>query len=229
MPLSTHSPNTQALHDAILSEIPSLRRFARFLMRAPDIADDLVQDTLTRAVAAAASFQPGTNVRAWLFTILKNATRNHARSLRRNPVDQVDTLDLTVPSTNFASPLERLEFAELVAAIDLLPETFRQVVLLCGVEGFPVPRGSPDIGRADRDDPFAPVTRPTPFANCPRRQDRGRRVKVGRYSPTVANGSPGIASSRSALTQKTGAARAPAPSSQRQSMRLRNLPAGGRT
>lgn len=137
MPLSTHNPNTQALHDAILSEIPSLRRFSRFLMRAPDIADDLVQDTLTRAVAAAASFQPGTNVRAWLFTILKNATRNHARRLRRNPVDLVDTLDLTVPSTSFASPLERLEFAELVAAIDRLPDTFRQVVLLCGVEGFP--------------------------------------------------------------------------------------------
>lgn len=137
MPLSTHSPNTQALHDTILSEIPGLRRFSRFLMRAPDIADDLVQDTLTRAVAAAASFQPGTNVRAWLFTILKNAARNHARRLRRNPVDQVDTLDLTVPSTNFASPLERLEFAELVAAIDLLPDTFKQVVLLCGVEGFP--------------------------------------------------------------------------------------------
>lgn len=136
MPLSTHNPNTQALHDAILSEIPSLRRFSRFLMRAPDIADDLVQDTLTRAVAAA-SFQPGTNVRAWLFTILKNATRNHARRLRRNPVDLVDTLDLTVPSTSFASPLERLEFAELVAAIDRLPDTFRQVVLLCGVEGFP--------------------------------------------------------------------------------------------
>jgi RNA polymerase sigma-70 factor (ECF subfamily) len=146
VPLSTHDPNTRALHDAILSEIPSLRRFSRFLMRAPDIADDLVQDTLTRAVAAAASFQPGTNVRAWLFTILKNATRNHARRLRRNPVDQVDTLDLTIPSTNFASPLERLEFAELVAAIDRLPDTFRQVVLLCGVEGFPYHEAAQILG-----------------------------------------------------------------------------------
>jgi RNA polymerase sigma-70 factor, ECF subfamily len=146
VPLSTHDPKTQALHDAILNEIPGLRRFARFLLRAPDLADDLVQDTLTRAVAAAASFQPGTNIRAWLFTILKNATRNHARRQRRNPVDVVDTLDLTVASTTIASPLERLEFAELVAAIDRLPDDFRQVVLLCGVEGFPYEEAAQILG-----------------------------------------------------------------------------------
>lgn len=133
---TTHDQNTQDLHDAILGEIPRLRRFARFLMRNSDIADDLVQETLMRAVAAADSFQPGTNVRAWLFTILKNATRNHARRQRRNPVDSIDTLDTTAPSESQADPLAKLEFTELVAAIDVLPGSFKQVVLLCGVEGF---------------------------------------------------------------------------------------------
>lgn len=136
MPRSPHDQNTQDLHDQILGEIPRLRRFARFLMRNPDTADDLVQETLMRAVAAADSFQPGTNIRAWLFTILKNATRNYARRQRRNPVDSIDTLDMTAPSENQADPLAKLEFTELVAAIDVLPSTFKQVVLLCGVEGF---------------------------------------------------------------------------------------------
>jgi RNA polymerase sigma-70 factor, ECF subfamily len=133
---SQQDKNRQDLHDAILGEIPRLRRFARFLMRNSDIADDLVQETLMRAVAAADSFQPGTNIRAWLFTILKNATRNHARRQRRNPVDSIDTLDTTAPSETLADPLSRLEFSELIAAIDMLPNTFKQVVLLCGVEGF---------------------------------------------------------------------------------------------
>jgi RNA polymerase sigma-70 factor, ECF subfamily len=136
VPQSPHDKTTQDLHDAILGEIPRLRRFARFLMRNPDIADDLVQETLMRAVAAAASFQPGTNIRAWLFTILKNATRNHARRQRRNPVDSIDTLDTTAASETLADPLARLEFTELIAAIDTLPSSFKQVVLLCGVEGF---------------------------------------------------------------------------------------------
>jgi RNA polymerase sigma-70 factor (ECF subfamily) len=143
---STHDKNTQYLHDAILTEIPRLRRFSRYLMRTPDIADDLVQETLMRAVAAADSFQPGTNVRAWLFTILKNATRNHARRARRNPVDSIDTLDTTARSETLADPLQRLEFSELLAAIDLLPDSFKQVVLLCGVEGFRYEEASEIMG-----------------------------------------------------------------------------------
>lgn len=143
---SPHDLSTQTFHDAILAEIPRLRRFARFLMRAPDIADDLVQETLMRAVAAAKSFEPGTNVRAWLFTILKNATRNHARCQRRSPVDFVETLDATVRSETIADPLARLEFSELVAAIELLPTSFKQVVLLCGVEGFQYEEASEIMG-----------------------------------------------------------------------------------
>ncbi len=67
---------------------------------------------------------------------MKNATRNYARRQRRNPVDSIDTLDMTAPSETQADPLAKLEFTELVAAIDVLPSTFKQVVLLCGVEGF---------------------------------------------------------------------------------------------
>lgn len=176
MPRSPHDQNTQDLHDAILAEVPRLRRFARFLMRNPDTADDLVQETLMRAVAAADTFRPGTNVRAWLFTILKNATRNLARRQRRNPVDSIDTLDTTAPSETQADPLAKLEFTELVAAIDLLPGSFKQVVLLCGVEGFQYEEAAEIMG--------------VPIGTIRSRLSRARRILRRRLEGKTAQAKP---------------------------------------
>ena len=61
-----------ALHDPIVEAIPALRAFARSLARDPAEADDLVQETLTKAIARIDQFQPGTRLRSWLFTILRN-------------------------------------------------------------------------------------------------------------------------------------------------------------
>ena len=61
------------------AEIPRLRRFARYMTRDADYSDDLVQECLTRAIANIGSWQPGTNLRAWLFVILKNVFRNDKR------------------------------------------------------------------------------------------------------------------------------------------------------
>jgi RNA polymerase sigma-70 factor, ECF subfamily len=124
------------LHDAILHEIPSLRRYARFLARDPDAADDLVQEALTRAVGAADSFRLGTNIRAWLFTILKNVVRNSVRRGRHNPVQSVESLDTAVRSDPADQPDAHLDLATLADTIDTLPPSFKQVLLLCGVEGF---------------------------------------------------------------------------------------------
>ncbi|HEX9461736.1 MAG TPA: sigma-70 family RNA polymerase sigma factor [Alphaproteobacteria bacterium] len=124
------------LHDAILHEIPSLRRYARFLARDPDTADDLVQEALTRAVGAADSFRLGTNIRAWLFTILKNVVRNNVRRGRHNPVQSVESIDAAIRSDPADQPDAHLEVSTLAAAIDTLPPSFKQVLLLCGVEGF---------------------------------------------------------------------------------------------
>jgi len=130
------SSSRTALHDALLHEIPSLRRYARFLARDPDVADDLVQEALTRAVGAADSFRLGTNIRAWLFTILKNVVRNNVRRGRHNPIQTVESLDMAVRSDPADQPDAHLELSTLAEAIDTLPPSFKQVLLLCGVEGF---------------------------------------------------------------------------------------------
>lgn len=133
---SDQNSSHHELHEAILHEIPSLRRYARFLARDPDLADDLVQEALTRAVGAADSFRLGTNIRAWLFTILKNVVRNSVRRGRHSPIQSVDLVDTTVRSDPADQPDAHLELTSLADAIDTLPPSFKQVLLLCGVEGF---------------------------------------------------------------------------------------------
>ena len=75
-----------ALRRQILALLPDLRAFARFLARERTLADDLVQETLVRALGALAQFQPGTNLKAWLFTIQRNAFFEQARRRRREDV-----------------------------------------------------------------------------------------------------------------------------------------------
>lgn len=131
-----HNSSRRDLHDAILHEIPSLRRYARFLARDPDLADDLVQEALTRAVGAADSFRLGTNIRAWLFTILKNVVRNSVRRGRHSPIQSVEIVDSAARSDPADQPDAHLELTTLADAIETLPPSFKQVLLLCGVEGF---------------------------------------------------------------------------------------------
>jgi RNA polymerase sigma-70 factor, ECF subfamily len=68
--------------DRIEEQIPRLRRYARALTRSQSRCDDLVQDTLVRALAKEHLWQPGTNLRAWLFTIMQNQNINTVRSAR---------------------------------------------------------------------------------------------------------------------------------------------------
>ena len=75
------------LRDQILAAVPSLRAFAISLSGNVDRADDLVQETLLRALANIHSFQPGTNMPAWLFTILRNLFRSEYRKRRREVPD----------------------------------------------------------------------------------------------------------------------------------------------
>src|SRR6202166_2437290 len=112
-------PLTDSLRDDILASVPSLRAFAISLSGNGDRADDLVQETLLRALANIHSFQPGTNMAAWLFTILRNLFRSEYRKRRREVEDAdgsyAETLT-TLPDQN-----SRLEIKEFRAAIRLLP------------------------------------------------------------------------------------------------------------
>ena len=124
------------LHQLIVDEIPRLRRYARFLLRNPQAADDLVQDTLVRAVAAVDGWQPDSNMRAWLFTIMKNVMRNDFRRARNAGVQVGEEIE-THPATAVDGNQEaRVALSDLQRALDTLPHEFKQVVLLCAVEGF---------------------------------------------------------------------------------------------
>ncbi len=117
------------------NEIPRLRRYARALTRDATRADDLVQSCLVRALAKSHLWQPGTDLRAWLFTILHNQHVNDVRRAVREginvPVEDVAPV-LTVPSTQGAS----LQLRDLDRAMGRLPEEQRQVLLLVGLEGM---------------------------------------------------------------------------------------------
>jgi RNA polymerase sigma-70 factor (ECF subfamily) len=116
------------------AEIPRLRRYARALSRDVSRADDLVQNCLTRAVAKQHLWQYGTDLRAWLFTILHNQHINDVRrSVREGtPVELEEAPALTVPSNAIAS----LQMRDLEAAIGKLPQEQRSVILLVGLEGM---------------------------------------------------------------------------------------------
>jgi RNA polymerase sigma-70 factor, ECF subfamily len=123
-----------------LSYIDSLYGTAMRLTRRPADAEDLVQDTYLKAFRSAAQFEPGTNLKAWLFTILHNTFRNMRRHDGRNPID-VDSEAVEQAAgdaTREFSPEQLLTRAsldaDLQAALDALPESFRQAVWLRDVE-----------------------------------------------------------------------------------------------
>src|SRR5215213_1397483 len=115
-----------------LSYVDSLYGTALRLTRRAADAEDLVQDTYLKAFRASAQFQRGTNLKAWLFTILHNTFRNMRRHDGRNPVDVDSEFVEQAPADapNDFSPEELLTRAtldvDLQAALDSLPEAFRQ-------------------------------------------------------------------------------------------------------
>src|SRR5213076_1585636 len=116
------------------AQIPRLRRYARALTRDVTRADDLVQSCLVRAIAKQHLWERGTNLRAWLFTILHNQHVNDVRhSVREgNTVELDEAPQLTVQSNAIPS----LELRDLERAIGKLPSEQRVVILLVGLEGM---------------------------------------------------------------------------------------------
>ncbi len=123
-----------ALRDQILAAIPSLRAFAISLSGNVDRADDLVQETILRALANIHSFQPGTNMPAWLFTILRNLFRSEYRKRRR----EVEDVDGSFAETLRSNPdqIGRVEFQEFRQALAQLPAEQREALILVGASGF---------------------------------------------------------------------------------------------
>ena len=119
-----------AFRQNVEATIPALRRYARALTRDADIADDLVQDTLVRALRSEHLFHGG-DVRSWLYTILTNLNRNRLRSLARRPVlspiEDNDAPDLAGPEAG-GRDIER--------ALATLVDDLRNALLLVVLEGL---------------------------------------------------------------------------------------------
>jgi RNA polymerase sigma-70 factor, ECF subfamily len=123
-----------SVRDVMLAAIPNLRAFAMSLSGSADRADDLVQETVMRAMASIDSFTPGTNMAAWLFTILRNRFRSEFRKRRREVEDPDGSYlaSLKLPAEQFG----RLEFKELIGALAKLPHVQREALLLVAASGF---------------------------------------------------------------------------------------------
>nr|WP_298688498.1 sigma-70 family RNA polymerase sigma factor [uncultured Dongia sp.] len=118
----------------LLDVIPHLRAFARSLTRNRDQADDLTHDAVVRALAAIDQFTPGTNFKAWMFTILRNLYYNECRKrwIKSTPIDEMAGDEPSIGPTQEAN----LEFNDFRRAFWQLNADQREVLILVGASGF---------------------------------------------------------------------------------------------
>lgn len=132
--MTTDKPRSAVVEEEVLACLPHLRAFARSLTGDRDRADDLVQDAVLRALGAAQQFTPGTNFKAWIFTILRNLYFNE---FRRNPslFRPLEAADMEMHAT---SPAQQagLEFDDFRRAFAKLPAEQREALVLVGADGF---------------------------------------------------------------------------------------------
>jgi RNA polymerase sigma factor (sigma-70 family) len=133
-PIGTPSDADDEMRTLLLGAIPALRAFAFSLTYDLDRSDDLVQDTLVRAWTKADSFTRGTNLTAWLFTILRNLFYSEQRK-RKREVEDADGA-LAGRLTSLPEQEIRLEMREFQEALDGLPFSQREALVLVGAQNF---------------------------------------------------------------------------------------------
>jgi RNA polymerase sigma-70 factor (ECF subfamily) len=167
----------------LLTQLPALRAFARSLCGDPARADDLTQDTLLKAWANKQSFTPGTNMKAWLFTILRNGFYSELRRHKRDVEDPNDVYanNLSVPPTQ----QDHLELRDLRRALILLPAEQREALILVGASGCSYEEAAAICGCA--------------VGTIKSRVSRARRTLIAHFQPTeaVVGGAMGGAGERS--------------------------------
>jgi len=127
-------PDGKAFTAEIAKLLPSLRSFAKLLARNEESAADLTQETLTKAWQARANFAPGTNLKAWLFTIMRNQFRSEARrAWRQLPWDQESAERIPAP---VGEQIWAMELKDTARAIGSLSRRQREALILSGVGGL---------------------------------------------------------------------------------------------
>ncbi len=124
-----------SLRDELVKWIPNLRAFALSLTQSAHHSDDLVQDTLVKALANLDKFQAGTNLRAWLFTILRNSFYNDIRYKKYHqtaPLDDVDPGYLELRATQE----KYIEFQDVLKGLGRLVPEQREAIILIAAEGL---------------------------------------------------------------------------------------------
>jgi RNA polymerase sigma-70 factor, ECF subfamily len=135
--MPTSADDAALPHPELVAAIPRLRRYARVLTGEATRADDLVQDTLARAWEKRRLWQAGTDLRAWLFTVMHNVHVNQLALFRREAANI--SLDADPSGTAWQLPvhgnqLDRVELKEVVTQMGRLPADQREVLLLAAVE-----------------------------------------------------------------------------------------------
>jgi RNA polymerase sigma-70 factor (ECF subfamily) len=120
--------------DELATHLGAMRAFALSLTRNGTLADDMVQEALVKAWTRIDSFEPGSNMRAWLFTILRNTYYSHHRKARREVAD----VDGVMSDTLAQKPDHdgRLHLRDFAACFDELPDEQREALTLVGAAGF---------------------------------------------------------------------------------------------
>jgi RNA polymerase sigma-70 factor (ECF subfamily) len=139
-------PRAPTVHETILAAVPGLRAFALALAGNIDRADDLVQETLLRAIARIDSFEPGTNMSAWLLTILRDLFWSDRRQHRRQ-VENREGAYVRGPKRP-GEQQGRMELAEFGAAFAKLPPDQRMALMLVGALDFSYQEAAPICGCA---------------------------------------------------------------------------------
>lgn len=122
----------RAFEKQLLNIVPDLRAFARFLAGNPTEADDLVQDTVVRALNAYDHFDLNTNIKAWTFTILRNIRINSYRKRRFEELDEATMASMSAK----ANQEDSLELKEVLRALESLPVAQREVISLVRASGL---------------------------------------------------------------------------------------------
>jgi RNA polymerase sigma factor (sigma-70 family) len=140
-PTSSENQTATEFEDLAMPLVNSAYNLARWLLQNDNDAEDLVQETYLKAFQNFRSFHPGTNFRAWIFRILRNTFLTSRSTLERRMTVALDWED-ELPSlrSNCASPesllIQKSNIAAIRDAIEQLPFSYREVILLCDVEGL---------------------------------------------------------------------------------------------
>jgi RNA polymerase sigma-70 factor (ECF subfamily) len=156
----------------ITEQIPRLRRYARALTGDRTHADDLVQDTLERAWSKLHMWRRGSDMRAWMFSIMHNTFINHIRKNKLATVS-IDDEALEVPTRSTQE--DSLQMRDLASAIAKLPGEYREVVLLVGLEQMSYEEIAQVLG----------IPMGTVMSRLSRGRERLRTIMAGESAPVL--------------------------------------------